>query len=128
MIWRNYANIVTSNADYGGHMRILETIASSLKTKSIHHTDVYNALILLENNAGMAAISDLEYRLSRLVRAMKDRQDPTTGLAVAWLSATRAYLEHHGQVEAVTTKIMRFERPFLLSALNLPHAFRPRPA
>jgi hypothetical protein len=109
-------------------MRILETIASSLKTKSIHHTDVYNALIALENNAGIAAISDLEFRLSRLVRAMKDRQDPATGLAIAWLCATRAYLEQFGQVEAVTTKIIRLERPFLLSALNLPQALRPRPA
>jgi hypothetical protein len=109
-------------------MRILETIASSLKAKSIHYTDVYNALILLENNAGIAAISDLEYRLARLVRAMKDRQDPSTGLAVAWLNATRAYLEQHGQVQAVNPKIIRLERPFLLSALNLPQAIRPRPA
>jgi hypothetical protein len=110
-------------------MRILETIANSLKVKSIHPTDVYNALISLENNAGIAAISDLEFRLARLVRAMKDRQDPATGLAIAWLSATRAYLEQYGQVQALASqKIIHFERPFLLSALHFPQALRPRPA
>jgi uncharacterized protein YfaQ (DUF2300 family) len=112
-------------------MRILETIASSLKAQSIHPTSVYNALISLENNAGIGALSDLEYRLSRLVRAMKDRQDPATGIASAWLLATRAYLEQYGQVEPIISpKIMRLEpqAPFLLSALNLPQALRPRPA
>jgi hypothetical protein len=113
-------------------MRILETIASSLKAKSIHPTHVYNALILLENNAGIGALTDLEYRLSRLVRAMKDRQDPSTGLAVAWLCATRAYLEQHGQVEPIaSSKILRLEQqptPFLLSVLSLSQALRPRPA
>ncbi len=78
-------------------MRILETIARSLRTQAIHPTTVYNALVDLENNAGIGALSDLEYRLARLVRAMKDRNDHSTGVAFAWLCSTRAYLEQHGQ-------------------------------
>lgn len=99
-------------------MRILETIASSLKTQSIHPTNVYNALVSLENNAGIGALSDLEFRLTRLVRAMRDRQDPATSLAQAWLHATRAYLEQHGQVPALEPKVLRLKpTSFLLSAL-----------
>ncbi len=79
-------------------MRILETIAKSLRSQTTHPTHVYNALIELENNAGIGSLSDLEYRLARLVRAMKERQDPATAIAVAWLFSTRAYLEQHGQV------------------------------
>ncbi|MEY4530404.1 MAG: hypothetical protein RLZZ156_1125 [Deinococcota bacterium] len=82
-------------------MRILETIAKSLRSQSIHPTTVYNALIDLENNAGIGAIADLEYRLARLVRAMKEREDSATGLAIAWLNSTRAYLEQFGTVEPI---------------------------
>jgi hypothetical protein len=82
-------------------MRILETIAKSLRNQAIHPTTVYNALIDLENNAGIGAIADLEYRLARLVRAMKEREDSATGIATAWLSSTRAYLEQFGVVEPI---------------------------
>jgi hypothetical protein len=82
-------------------MRILETIAKSLRSQSIHPTTVYNALIDLENNAGIGAIADLEYRLARLVRAMKEREDSATGIATAWLNSTRAYLEQFGTVEPI---------------------------
>ncbi len=91
-------------------MRILETIAQSLRTQSIHPTTVYNALIDLENGGGIGAISDLEYRLSRLVRAMKERQDPATDLAVAWLGSTRAYLEQYGQATPITAKPTRVQQ------------------
>lgn len=84
-------------------MRILETIAKSLRSQSIHPTVVYNALIDLENNAGIGAIADLEYRLARLVRAMKEREDVATGIAIAWLSSTRAYLEQFGSVEPISS-------------------------
>ncbi len=86
-------------------MRILETIAKSLRSQSIHPTVVYNALIDLENNAGIGAIADLEYRLARLVRAMKERDDLATGIAAAWLSSTRAYLEQFGTVEPISQPI-----------------------
>lgn len=79
-------------------MRILETIATSLKAQTIHPTTVLNALIDFENNAGIGALADLEFRLSRLLHAMKDRQDAATPIAAAWLSSTRAYLEQYGQV------------------------------
>ena len=86
-------------------MRILETIAKSLRSQSIHPTVVYNALIDLENNAGIGAIADLEYRLARLVRAMKEREDAATGIAAAWLSSTRAYLEQFGVVEPISPSL-----------------------
>jgi hypothetical protein len=78
-------------------MRILETIARSLREQTIHPTNALNALIELENNAGIGAISDLEYRLARLVRAMREREDTTLPLAQAWLSSSRAYLEEYGR-------------------------------
>ncbi len=94
----NYAILVIVKTVTEEIMRILETIAISLRTQAIHPTTVYNALIDLENNAGIGALSDLEYRLARLVRAMKERNDHATGVAFAWLCSTRAYLEQHGQV------------------------------
>jgi hypothetical protein len=97
-------------------MRILETIARSLRSQTTHPTIVYNALIDLENNAGIGAIADLEYRLTRLIRAMKERQDCATPIAVAWLNSTRAYLEQHGTVEPIAqsslqTTILRIVQP-----------------
>ena len=97
-------------------MRILETIAKSLRSQTIHPTVVYNALIDLENNAGVGAIADLEYRLARLVRAMKEREDLATGIAIAWLSSTRAYLEQFGTVEPI------LQRPLHSTVLRLVQA------
>ena len=102
---RNYARIVKVRTVTEDTMRILETIAKSLRSQSIHPTVVYNALIDLENNAGIGAIADLEYRLARLVRAMKERDDLATGVAAAWLSSTRAYLEQFGTVEPISQPI-----------------------
>jgi hypothetical protein len=82
-------------------MRILETIAQSLRTQRIHPTQVFNALIELENAGGVTTMYELEYRLSRLVRAMFERNDQGIKVAEAWLEATRAYLEEHGQTTPV---------------------------
>jgi hypothetical protein len=54
-------------------MRILETIAQTLRSARAHPTTVLNALIELENAGGSAALYELEYRLARLVRAMRER-------------------------------------------------------
>jgi hypothetical protein len=88
-------------------MRILETIAQTLRTERAHPTEVLNALIELENTGGIAALHELEYRVARLTRAMRERGDPAIAVAQGWLNATRAYLEEFGQaapiqVEAVT--------------------------
>jgi hypothetical protein len=81
-------------------MRILEVIAQSLKAQRVHPTVVMNALVELENSSGNAAVEELEYRLARLVRSY-DHTDPQRKLAQAWLQATRAYLEVHGQVAPI---------------------------
>ena len=56
-------------------MRILETIAQSLRTQRIHPTQVLNALTELENAGGITTIGELEYRLNRLVQSMTARND-----------------------------------------------------
>ncbi len=112
-------------------MRILETIAQSLKTQAIHPTNVLNALINLENNAGIGSLADLEYRLARLVRAMRERQDPATNIAIAWLDSTRAYLEQYGQVAPILAaprpmnireKVLRFSRQPVFQTKLLAHS------
>jgi hypothetical protein len=82
-------------------MRILETIAHSLRERSTHPTKVLNALIELENNGGISAMTDLEYRLARLVRAMRERQDDALPIAQIWLSSARAYLDEYGRVAPI---------------------------
>jgi hypothetical protein len=82
-------------------MRILETIAHSLREHATHPTHVLNALIELENNAGISAMTDLEYRLARLVRAMRERQDDALPIAQIWLSSARAYLDEYGRVAPI---------------------------
>ena len=82
-------------------MRILETIAQTLRSARAHPTTVLNALIELENAGGSAALYELEYRLARLVRAMRERDDHALPVAQGWLSATRAYCETHAQMPAI---------------------------
>ena len=81
-------------------MRILETIAQTLRNSRAHPTTVLNALIELENAGGSPALYELEYRLARLVRAMRERDDQALRIAQGWLGATRAYCETHAQMEA----------------------------
>jgi hypothetical protein len=76
-------------------MKILETIAQSLRTQRIHPTQVLNALIELENAGGITSIGELEWRLSRLVRSMTERGDKEVTIAIAWLCATHDYFETH---------------------------------
>ena len=76
-------------------MKILETIAMSLRTQCIHPTHVLNALIELENAGGINTIAELEYRLNRLVQSMTERKDQSLGIAQVWLNSTRAYLKFY---------------------------------
>jgi hypothetical protein len=94
-------------------MRILETIAQSLRTQHIHPTKVLNALIELENAGGVTTMYELEYRLSRLVRAMFERNDQAIKVAEAWLESTRAYLEEHGQTAPVSIPPVTLHRRIL---------------
>ena len=82
-------------------MRILETIAQTLRSARAHPTTVLNALIELENAGGSSALYELEYRLARLVRAMRERDDHALPIAQGWLNATRAYCETHAQTPAI---------------------------
>ena len=94
-------------------MRILETIAQSLRTQRIHPTHVLNALIELENAGGVSTVFELEYRLSRLVRAMFERHDEGINIAQAWLDATHAYLDQFGQVAPSPTPPLALHRRIL---------------
>ena len=76
-------------------MRTLQTIATSLRAGRPHPTVVLNVLIEAENAGGARALHDLEERLARLERAMRERGDPSRPIAAAWLDATRAYIERH---------------------------------
>jgi len=98
-------------------MRILETIAKTLKAQHAHPTTVLNALIELENANGIVALEELEYRVARLVRSY-ERSDPQRKLAQAWLEATRAYLEEHGQVAPIKMAQRNFDRQ-VVELLNL---------
>lgn len=88
-------------------MRILETIAQTLRSSRAHPTNVLNALIELENAGGSAALYELEYRLARLVRAMRERDDHALPIAQGWLSATRAYCETHAQMGAIPAGVIQ---------------------
>jgi hypothetical protein len=74
-------------------MKILETIAQNLRTQRIHPTQVLNALTELENAGGIATVGELEWRLSRLVKSMTERDDQGVKVAQAWLNATQSYLK-----------------------------------
>jgi hypothetical protein len=105
-------------------MRILETIAQTLRTARAHPTDVLNALIELENAGGSAALMELEYRLARLVRAMRERGDANIAVAQGWLNSTRAYLEEYAQLEplpAATIERQTTLHAKVLSAFSYPH-------
>lgn len=105
-------------------MRILETIAQSLRTQQIHPTQVFNALIELENAGGVTTMYELEYRLSRLVRAMFERNDQAIKVAEAWLEATRAYLDEHGQTAPVVAPPVALHRR-ILEVVNAARNARP---
>ena len=99
-------------------MRILETIAQTLRTERAHPTTVLNALIELENAGGVSALYELEYRLARLVRAMRERDDHALGVAQGWLEASRAYLEEFGQTAPVTAPAVTIHSR-VLKAINV---------
>jgi hypothetical protein len=99
-------------------MRILETIAQTLRTERAHPTTVLNALIELENAGGISALYELEYRLARLVRAMRERDDHALPVAIGWLESSRAYLEEFGQIAPVpVTPVTIHSR--VLKAVNI---------
>jgi hypothetical protein len=105
-------------------MRILETIAQTLRTARAHPTDVLNALIELENAGGSAALMELEYRIARLVRAMRERGDANINVAQAWLNTTRLYLEEHAQMDALPAATVTRQTTVhakVLSAFAYPH-------
>jgi hypothetical protein len=71
-------------------MRILETIAQTLRTERAHPTTVLNALIELENAGGI----------------------------IGWLESARAYLEEFGQIAPVpVTPVTIHSR--VLKAVNI---------
>lgn len=80
-------------------MRVLETIADTLKKGQAHPTTVLNALIEADNQGGKNALRDLEEHLLRSARALKERQHPHAELAQAWLHATRMYLINYYVLE-----------------------------
>jgi hypothetical protein len=99
-------------------MRILETIAQTLRTEHAHPTTVLNALIELENAGGISALYELEYRIARLVRAMRERDDHALPIAQGWLESSRAYLEEFGQTAPVrVTPVTIHSR--VLKAINI---------
>ena len=100
-------------------MRILETIAQTLRSSRAHPTTVLNALIDLENAGGSPALYELEYRLARLVRAMRERDDHALPIAQGWLSATRAYCETHAQLEPIVIQAPTGIHARVLSAFSV---------
>lgn len=108
-------------------MRILETIAQTLRSARAHPTTVLNALIELENAGGSAALYELEYRLARLVRAMRERDDHALPVAQGWLSATRAYCETHAQVGAIPTATIQAQTGIHARVLSAFSVLQPHP-
>jgi hypothetical protein len=86
-------------------MRVLEitlgTIAESIRTGKAHPTTVLNALIEAENAGGMVAVRQVERQLSLSTQALQARSHPNSGLAEAWLNATRAYLIAQAELKRV---------------------------
>jgi hypothetical protein len=78
-------------------MRALETIAHTIRVGKVHPTIVINTLIEIENEGGATALRQVERHLNRTEEALRDRAHPHSGLARAWLDATRAYLIAHAE-------------------------------
>ena len=78
-------------------MRALETIAHTIKVGKVHPTLVMNTLIEVENEGGSLALRQVERHLDRTASALQAREHPHSGLARAWLDATRAYLIAHAE-------------------------------
>ena len=74
---------------------ILGKITQTLVAERVHPTMVLNTLIELENDGGIPMIFELHYRLTRMVRNLREVQGPAQRIAQAWLDATIAYLETH---------------------------------
>jgi hypothetical protein len=74
-------------------MEILKIIAESLQTQRANPSVVLNALIELDNDGGKTLLYELEYRLERINRTLWEQRDPSHGVAKAWLTSTRAYIE-----------------------------------
>ena len=109
-------------------MRILETIAQTLRSARAHPTTVLNALIELENAGGSTALYELEYRLARLVRAMRERDDHALAVAQGWLNATRAYCETHAQIEPIPTATIQAQTGIHARVLSAFSILQPRQA
>lgn len=78
-------------------MRALEIIAHTIKVGRVHPTLVINTLIELENEGGSGALRRVERQLTISEEALRARAHPNSGLARAWLDATRAYLIAHAE-------------------------------
>lgn len=107
-------------------MRILETIAQTLRSARAHPTTVFNALIELENAGGSAGLYELEYRLARLVRAMRERDDHALLVAQGWLNATRAYCETYAQLEPIPVGAMQIQTGIHARVLNALSVLQPQ--
>lgn len=86
-------------------MRVLEntlgTIAESIRVGKVHPTTVLNTLIEAENAGGLGAVRQVERQLSLSTRSLEARSHPNSGLAQAWLNATRAYLITQAELKRV---------------------------
>ena len=86
-------------------MRVLETImgtiAESIRVGYAHPTTVLNTLIEAENAGGLGTVRRIERQLSMSAPALAARAHPHSGLAQAWLNATRAYLIAQAELKRV---------------------------
>lgn len=86
-------------------MRVLEntlgTIAESIRVGKVHPTTVLNILIEAENAGGLGTVRQVERQLSLSIRSLEARSHPNSGLAQAWLNATRAYLITQAELKRV---------------------------
>ncbi len=79
----------------------LETIAESIRIGRAHPTTVLNTLIETENAGGIGAVRQVERQLSLSAKSLQARSHPNSGLAQAWLNATRAYLITQAELKRV---------------------------
>lgn len=86
-------------------MRVLETtlgtIAESIRIGVAHPTTVLNTLIEAENAGGLGVVRQIERQLSLSTKSLQERSHPNSGLAQAWLDATRAYLIAQAELKRV---------------------------
>ena len=86
-------------------MRTLEntlgTIAESIRIGRVHPTTVLNTLIEAENAGGLGTLRQVERQLSLSAKSLEARSHPNSGLAQAWLNATRAYLITQAELKRV---------------------------